>query len=314
MRFDLSQAWRTVQVMINAFIAALPRLALALILFVVFVGFAFVAKSVVRRVASRRGGHQTLELALGRLAQSAIIVLGFLIAVTAAFPAFSPANLVSLLGVGSVAIGFAFKDIFQNFLAGLLILLTKPFRVGDEIAFREHEGTVEDIQTRATLVKTPDGRRVVIPNSDLYTNTVVVNTAFRTRRMHYDFGIGYDADLDRARRVITEVLVAAEGILPDPKADCVVVALAESSVTLRARWWTDSRAGDAALGRVLADAKRRLQAEGIDLPYPTRAILLHDRTGAEGENGDGRAEGAGERGRRERRPAEEPDGASAPHR
>ncbi|HET7459022.1 MAG TPA: mechanosensitive ion channel family protein [Gemmatimonadaceae bacterium] len=292
MQIDLSQAWRTVQHMINAFIAALPRLLLALVVFAIFVGIAFAAKSIVRRTAARRGGHQTLELALGRLAQSAIIVLGALIAFSTAFPTFSPANLVSLLGVGSVAIGFAFKDIFQNFLAGLLILVTKPFRVGDEIAFREHEGTVEDIQTRATLVRTSDGRRVVIPNSDLYTNTVVVNTAFKTRRMHYDFGIGYADDVDRARQIITEVLTGAEGILPDPKADCVVVALAESSVTLRARWWTDSRAGgDAALGRVLGEVKTRLQAAGIDLPYPTRQILLHDQT--EETDGDRRRQREG---------------------
>ena len=93
-----------------------------------------------------------------------------LIAVTAAFPSFTPADLVGALGIGGVAIGFAFKDIFQNYLAGLLILVTRPFVVGDQIRFKDYEGTVEDIQTRATFIKTYDGRRVIIPNGDLNTN------------------------------------------------------------------------------------------------------------------------------------------------
>ena len=273
MSFDLSQAWRTVQHMINAAIAALPRLLLALVVFVVFVGLAVAAKVVVRRAASRHEGHQTLQLALGRLAQSAMVVLGFLVAVTVAFPAFSPANLISLLGVGSVAIGFAFKDIFQNFLAGLLILITKPFRVGDDIVYREYAGTVQDIQTRATLIRTPDGKRVVIPNSDLYTNTVVVNTAYPTVRTTYDFRIHHGDDVERARQVIGEVLAQVEGVLPDPKADCVIADVADEGVVLRARWWTSSR-GDDRKGQVLGEVKRRLEGAGIRLAYPVREVVL----------------------------------------
>jgi small-conductance mechanosensitive channel len=255
--------------MIDGLIAALPRLLLALIVLGLFFVVATTAKSVVRRTARQRDGHQTLQLALGRLAQSAIIVLGFLIAVTIAFPAFSPANLISLLGVGSVAIGFAFKDIFQNFLAGLLILITKPFFVGDEIVYQEHEGTVEDIQTRATLIRTADGKRVVIPNSDLYTNTVVVNTAYPKVRTTYDFKLPGGADYERAKQIITDVLVQTKGVLPDPKADCVVTDVSEQAVTLRARWWTDSR-GDDRKGVVLEEVKRRLKDAGIGAPPPAQ--------------------------------------------
>ena len=142
---------------------------------------------------------------------------------------------MSALGIGSVAIGFAFKDIFQNFLAGILILITKPFRVNDQIVFKEYEGTVEDIQTRATYLKTYDGRRVVLPNGELFTNSVTVNTAFAQRRMEYDVGIEYGADIDRARGIILDILQRTEGVDPDPKADVIVVRLAESDVRLRAR-------------------------------------------------------------------------------
>jgi small-conductance mechanosensitive channel len=293
MSFDISEAWETIQRMLDGFMAALPRLVLALVVVTLFFLVAKGVRALVRRNASRRGEHRTLELAVGRLAQAGIILVGVLIAVTAAFPSFTPANLVSTLGIGGVAIGFAFKDIFQNFLAGLLILVTRPFSVGDQIRFKDYEGTVEDIQTRATYIKTYDGRRVIIPNGELYTNSVTVNTAFPQRRWQYDIGIGYGDDIDRAREIILHVLDAAEDVSPDPKADVIVVELAESTVNLRARWWTKSHMADglSAQDRVLTAVKRALTAAGIDLPFPTRQILFHDQT--EATDGDRRRQREG---------------------
>ena len=293
MDFDLSQAWQTVQRLTNSFVAALPRAVLALVLVALFYGVAKAVRALVRRNAQRRGEHRTLEIAIGRLAQAAILLVGVLVAVTAAFPSFTPANLISTLGIGGVAIGFAFKDIFQNFLAGILILVTRPFRVGDQIKFRDYEGTVEDIQTRATYIKTYDGRRVIVPNGELYTNSVTVNTAFPERRWQYDIGIGYGDDVERAREIILRALRNAEDVSPDPQADVVLVDLAESSVNLRARWWTKSRIADGlkAQDRVLSAVKRELVAAGIDLPFPTRQILFHDQT--EDTDGDRRRQREG---------------------
>ena len=293
MRVDLTQAWQTIQRMGNGFVAALPRLVLALVILLVFYLVGRGVRALVRRNAGRRGEHRTLELAVGRLAQAGILLVGVLVAVTAAFPSFTPANLISTLGIGGVAIGFAFKDIFQNFLAGILILVTRPFRVGDQIRFKDYEGTVEDIQTRATYVKTYDGRRVIIPNGELYTNSVTVNTAFPVRRWQYDIGVGYGDDIERAREIVLRVLREAEDVSPDPKADVIVVDLAGSSVNLRARWWTKSHMGDGlkAQDRVLAAVKRELAAAGIDLPFPTRQILFHDQT--EATDGDRRRQREG---------------------
>jgi small-conductance mechanosensitive channel len=274
--------------MLTGFAAALPRFVLALVLVGVFYLVAKGVRAAIRRNAQRRGEHRTLELAIGRLAQAGIVVIGVLIAVTAAFPSFTPANLVSTLGIGGVAIGFAFKDIFQNFLAGLLILVTRPFRVGDQIRYKDYEGTVEDIQTRATYIKSYDGRRVIIPNGELYTNSVTVNTAFPERRWQYDIGIGYGDDIERARAIILQALQQAQDVEPDPKADVIVVELAASTVNLRARWWTKSRMADGlnAQDRVLTAVKRALVEAGIDLPFPTRQILFHDQT--EATDGDRR--------------------------
>ena len=288
-----SEAWQTVERLAENFVAAVPRLLLALLIIAVFYVVGRVVGYLVRRNAERRGEHRTLEIAMGRLAQAGILLLGVLVAATAAFPNFTPANLISALGIGGVAIGFAFKDIFQNFLAGILILVTKPFIIGDQIRFKDYEGTVEDIQTRATFVKTYDGRRVIIPNGELYTNSVTVNTAFPQRRWEYDIGVGFGDDLERARAIILQALEEAEEVAPDPKADVILVELAESSVNLRARWWTASRIADGlnAQDRVLTRVKGALAAAGIDLPFPTRQILFHDQT--ESSDGDRRRQREG---------------------
>jgi small conductance mechanosensitive channel len=285
MTIDLSIIWRTTEGLFTSFLGALPRIGVACVVMGIFYVIARGVRSLARQYALRRAGERTLELAMGRLAQSAILLIGVLFAAVAAFPSFTPADLVSTLGIGGVAIGFAFKDIFQNFLAGILILVTRPFRVGDQIVYKEYEGAVEDIQTRATYIKTYDGRRVIIPNSELYTNAVTINTAFTQRRWQYDFGIGYGDDIETARGIILQVLRDADGVSPDPKADVVVVALANSTVNLRARWWGASYIADGlkAQDRVLTAAKQALTAAGIDLPFPTQQILFHDQT----EAGDG---------------------------
>lgn len=290
---DFSLAWDTVARLGEQFAAALPRFLLALLIILIAVIIGRLVRAGVRLSAARRREHYNLQLALGRLAMAGVILLGVLVAATAAFPNFTPADLIGALGIGGVAIGFAFKDIFQNFLAGILILLNKPFVVGDQIVFGAYEGEVEDIQTRATYLRTYDGRRVIIPNGELFINSVTVNTAFARRRMQYDIGIGYGDDVERARGIVLDVLEQADGVAPDPKADVIVVDLAGSSVNLRARWWSDSRIADVLIAqdKVLTAVKRRLQQAGIDLPFPTHQVLLHDQT--EETDGDRRRQREG---------------------
>lgn len=139
---------------------------------------------------------------------------------------------------------------------------------------------MEEIQTRATFLKTYDGRRVVIPNSDLYTDKVVVNTAYSYQRTDYDVGIGYGDDVDAARAVILRVLGETEGVLTEPAPDVLLVDLAASTVNLRVRWWSDpDRASVLKVqDRVLAGIKSSLTGEGIDMPFDTRIVLFHDQT------------------------------------
>ena len=280
---EVSTLLDKMQAMLNGFMILLPNMVLALIVFAIFFFIARVIKKAVGNLTRDRRQARNLGMVLGRLAQGATILVGLFIALSIMIPSLKASDLVQLLGISSVAIGFAFRDILQNFLAGILILLTEPFQIDDQIVFKDFEGTVENIQTRATTIKTYDGRRIVIPNSELFTNSVIVNTAFENRRLEYDIGIGYGDDIDEARLLILEAMHETDGVLETPTPDAIVVELAGSSVNIRARWWVaPPRRADVLdlKDRVLTNIKNKLTANGIDLPFPTQQILFHDQTEA----------------------------------
>lgn len=282
MKAEISAVWAKIQSMIDGLIILLPNIVLALIVFAIFFFLGRAIKRTVRRLTRNHRQARNLGLVLGRLAQGTIVLVGLFIALSIVIPTFKAGDLIQLLGISGVAIGFAFRDILQNFLAGILILLTEPFRIDDQIVFKNFEGTVENIETRATTIRTYDGRRIVIPNAELFTNAVTVNTAFDKRRMEYDVGIGYGDDIDRAKQLMLEAMYSVDEVLKDPAPDVLVVELAESSVNIRVRWWIapprridDMRSRD----KVISAIKQKLYVEnGIDLPYPTRQILFHDQT------------------------------------
>jgi len=283
MNAEISTLLDKMQAMLNGFIVLLPNMVLALIVFAIFFFVARAIKRVVRNLTRERRQARNLGMVLGRLAQGTTILVGLFIALSIVIPSLKAGDLVQLLGVSGVAIGFAFRDILQNFLAGILILLTEPFQIDDQIVYKDFEGTVENIQTRATTIKTYDGRRIVIPNSELFTNSVTVNTAFEHRRLQYDVGIGYGDDIDQARRLILEAMHETDGVLETPAPDALVVELADSTVNIRARWWVQPPRRAEVLDlqdRVLTNIKNKLTSNGIDLPFPTQQILFHDQTEA----------------------------------
>lgn len=174
---DFSNAWKSGARIINSVISLLPNLVIALVIFAVFLILASMAKSMVRRLSVRHQRHKNLAILLGQLVQTLVLILGFLVSFSVVAPSFRAANLIQMLGIGTVAIGFAFQNILQNFLAGILLLIQEPFDIGDWISVTGIEGRVEDIQTRATMVITQEGKRVVIPNAVLFTNPVAVGEA-----------------------------------------------------------------------------------------------------------------------------------------
>ena len=267
----------------RSLLLALPNLAVGLVVVLVFWLVSRLVARLVRSVVARAGPPTGVQIVLGRLTGWAVLALGFLVALAVVFPTVTAASVFGALGIGigSVAIGFAFKDILQNLLAGILILLTRPFRIGDQIVSGAHEGTVEDIDVRSTSLRTYDNRRVVIPNSELYTSRVTVNTAYAHRRLAVDVGIGYGDDIGIAKRVVLSTMADLDGAVSDPPPTVLVTALGDFAVNLQVRFWIDPPARREAVevaDQVLTAVKPALVAAGIDLPLPTQQVLLHDQT------------------------------------
>ena len=289
-------ATKTVIEMINGFWAQLPILAVGVVVFLLF----FFIASGVRRIIIATGKKARLDIMLysllARIGYLITVIIGFFVASVVIFPGLSPGDLIAGLGIGSVALGFAFKDVLQNLFAGFLILLYRPFHIGDQIKVKDYEGTVEDINVRATKLKTYDGERVVIPNSDLYLNAVLVRTAFPHRRTKITIGIGYGEDVEKARRVMMNVLKSTEGVLEEPAPAVDVVELADSSVNMKVLFWTRSVQTNVrqTSNLVVTGIKKALDRENIEIPFPQRVLqFADDRVRVESVSENGRKQKVG---------------------
>ncbi len=276
---DVGNFFAKIDSWVDGFFKLLPNMGIALVVLVVFWLLARGVGWAVRRAAHRQERDNLGEVGASLIGW-AVLIGGIMLSVTIVLPSISPGDLFAGLGIGSVAIGFAFKDILQNMLAGILILIRQPFSIGDQIVSGSYEGTVEQIETRATLIKTYDGRRVVIPNTDIYTDAVIVNTAFDIRRSEYDVQIGCNDDWDRAIKIMQEVCAGVEGVKSDPPPEALPWAIADSGNDIRLRWWTDSARADVVhtFSRVIKAVYQALDKAGIDMPYPTQVVLFHDQT------------------------------------
>ena len=271
----IDQATLAVNHMVNGLLDRAPFIVLGAFIFLLFYLAGRLTRHLAKRLSHRAGRHSNVGLVVGRLGQGTAVLTGILVASVIAIPGFTVGQLFSILGVGSVAIGFAFRDILQNFLAGILLLLNQPFRIGDQIIMKDLEGTVEDIQTRATFLRTYDGRRVVVPNSDLFTNTVTVNTAFETRRLEHVIGVSYDDDIEQAIAVLEAVMRHAPSVLDAPEPDAFVVNFSDSSVDIQMFWWISSPYQKDVIfsrGEVLRQARQALDEAGITIPFPIRTL------------------------------------------
>jgi small conductance mechanosensitive channel len=280
--FDANVIWRTLSQLGESLLARLPYICIGLIVFIAFWVIGWVVKRGILTAGERTRLDVTLADLLGRLTSLVIIILGGFVAAVVIFPTFKPGDLVAGLGITSVAIGFAFKDILQNFFAGILILWRRPFVVGDQIRTKDYEGTVEEINIRSTRLKTYDGERAVLPNGDVYTNAVLVRTAYTKRRVRFTVGVGYTDSIEDARSTITRVLEETEGVEDDPGPWVYVSELAASSVNFTVYFWTGSNQANVlkVSDRVATGIKLALDKAGIDMPYPHTVILFHDTTGS----------------------------------
>ncbi|MGP5010550.1 mechanosensitive ion channel family protein [Psychrobacter glacincola] len=261
------------------FVERIPYFIASIIVILIFWFLSIVFKKVVYKLLGSRSRHQNLVKVFQRVGGALIIFIGFMIAMVIAVPGFTPAKLIGALAIGSVAIGFAFKDIFQNLLSGILLLISEPFRIGDQIVSGDYEGTVEDIKIRATTIKTYDGRQVVIPNSDLYTSALTVNTAYKQRRLQVAVGIGYEDDIEAAKAEILQALDKVESVSKKAQPSVIATGFGDSTIDLMVRWFIEdgTQANKVtSIHQVIVEIKSALDAAGVNIPFPIRTIDLSD--------------------------------------
>ena len=275
--------YTTINDMVQHFWERVPYLLIALVVFFIFILVGKLFKFFMNKALSNRmQNKKNLTTVLNRIGGILIIFVGFMIALVIAIPGFKAGQLVSALGIGSVAIGFAFKDIFQNLLSGILILLGEPFRIGDSIIVNGMEGTVEDIQVRATYLRSYDGRRLVIPNATVYTSPITVNTAYTQRRCEFVVGIGYEDDIAKAKQIIIEILNNDQLVLSQPSFTVIMTALADFSVNLTIRWWINTQETNipASISEIQEKVKIAFSQHGINIPYPIQELKMTNNTDA----------------------------------
>ncbi|MFK7741718.1 MAG: mechanosensitive ion channel family protein [Planctomycetota bacterium] len=266
---QLEQLWRD-------FLAATPRLAVGLVAILITWLFASLATRIVRSVLSRTSMRESLRALLAQLAYAALWVGGLLVAMNLAFPSLTPAKTLTALGVGSIAIGFAFKDIFENFFAGVLILWRFPFEIGDWIRCGDLVGKVEETTVRMTLVRQVDGRLLLVPNARLFKEPVEVLTAQELARVEVAVGVAYKEDAGRARDIILAALKEQPTVACSHPTDVQLDAFGSSSIDFRVLWWTGSepQARRESRDEVLLAIKQALDEAGIEIPFPHRTLTF----------------------------------------
>ncbi|MBK5007396.1 mechanosensitive ion channel family protein [Pseudomonas sp. S32] len=209
------------------------------------------------------------------------IVLKILLAISvASMIGIETTSFVAAIGGATLAIGLALQGSLANFAGGVLILLFRPFRIGDWIEAQGVSGTVDSIQIFHTVLRTGDNKTVILPNGTL-SNGIITNTNRQpTRKVVFDVGVDYEADLQKARNVLLE-LAQDPRVLADPAPVAVVSTLGDSSITVSLRLWTKTSDYWDVIFMLNEQARDRLKAEGIDIPFPQRVIRVVQETAAQ---------------------------------
>jgi small-conductance mechanosensitive channel len=257
----------------ETFLEALPRIGVALVL----VAIGWVVSRVVRHVLAtvwNRTHSPSFADVMSKLVGWTISTIAVLLSIAVTFPSVRPVDILAGLGFFSLAIGFAFQDILENTLSGVLLLFRQPFRAGDEIEVIGWLGTVQAITIRETRIRTFDGQLVIIPNRDVYKSAIRVQTAFPTRRIEVTVGIAFESDIDHAASAITEAASSEPHVEAEPPPLVTATTLASKVVDLRLWFWTDPSQMNAAVTthRVVEAVKRRLDADGIEMPADLIAL------------------------------------------
>ncbi len=256
--------------MAEGLVRMLPQFIIALFILVLTWLVARGGRGIARRLIGKTELRPSLVTLLETVVTIAIWVFGLFAAAATILPGVTPASILAGLGIGAVAIGFAFQDIFENFLAGVLIMIREKMRIGDIIECEGIEGKVEAINLRETYVRKPSNEVTIVPNSILFKNPVEVFTDMTGRRHQVVCGVAYDSDLDEAARVIEQAVEKCDKVDTAKRIDVFAKEFGASSVDFLIRWWSGSapRDGHESRDQVVRAVKAALDEAGIEIPFP----------------------------------------------
>ena len=261
--------------LLNSLIDFIPKLVVAIIIFLVTLYVARLGYRLVKRALEKRNVDPEVNLLLGRVVQISIIVLGTIWALSAVN--FDVTGFVAGLGIVGFTVGFALKDIAENFVAGVLLLIQQPFDIGDAVEAGGFSGTVVNIEIRSTTIRTFDGLPVIVPNAAVYTNAITNYSKVSQRRINLEVGVGYESDLDQVDELMVEVAHGLAGVKDDPAPFVVFNEFGDSAIKATLYFWIDT--SEAAyfdtLDAAMKGVKRAFNRAGINIPFPIRTVYMH---------------------------------------
>lgn len=266
-----------VQALLAGFAESLPRVAIGL---VVLALFWLAGKGVKRALQPRLVGHRGTSV--GRVVTSItnglIIGIGVLVSLAVAFPTVDVATLLGAGGFVALAAGFAFQDLLENAMSGILLLLRQPFKEGDVIEVEGAVGVVAAITIRETRIRRFDRQVMVVPNAQVYKNAIRIQTEHPAIRSSVIVGVGYEEDLQHAEDLALEALASVDGVLEDPAPEAFYTDLGGSSINLDLRYFHAPEQHELrrVQGEVVKAVKQAYDNEGIDIPFPIRTLDAGD--------------------------------------
>ena len=250
------------------------KIGIAIAIFIVGKIIARMISNLLESALRRAGTDQMLIGFLGNITYSILLVAVVLAAVDTL--GVNVTSLMAILGAAGLAVGLALKDSLSNFAAGVMIIIFRPFKIGDFITAGGVSGVVDEIALFATIMHTPDNQRIIVPNSAITSGTIINVSALPTRRVDLVFGISYDDNIGKAKEIIESVIAADERILKDPAPAIAVGELADSSVNINVRPWVESGDYWPVRADLLETIKVKFDAAGISIPYPQQDVYMHE--------------------------------------
>lgn len=250
-----------------------PNLIKAILVLVVGLWIVKLIVSLVKKMLTKSGVDPSLQ---GFLKSLVSILLKVMVYITAlGMMGVEMTSFIAILGAAGLAVGLALSGTLQNFAGGVMILLFKPYKIGDFIDAQGHTGVVKEIQIFVTILTTPDNKIVIIPNGPLATGSLTNFSTEPTRRVDWTFGIGYGDDLDKAYEVIGKLIAADDRILSEPEPFMALSELADSSVNIVVRVWVNAADYWGVYFKMNEEVYKTFDKEGLSIPFPQTDVHLH---------------------------------------